>query len=30
MSFWQKAHLMNTFLSKTEVWLESKDNDLQR
>jgi hypothetical protein len=27
---WQKAHLMNTFLSEVEVWFESKDNDLQR
>jgi hypothetical protein len=27
---WQKTHLMNTFLSKVENWLESKDNDLQR
>jgi hypothetical protein len=27
---WQKAHLMNTFLFEIEVWLKSKDNDLQR
>jgi hypothetical protein len=27
---WQKTHLMNTFLSEVEIWLESKNNDLQR
>jgi hypothetical protein len=27
---WQEVHLMNTFLSKVEVWFESKNNDLQR
>jgi hypothetical protein len=27
---WQKTHLMNTSFSEVEVWLESKNNDLQQ